>query len=128
MLAFTYLVLIAKVASPALKRFDRSIRLDGLKTRLGSNIQALTRSVLDSDVKIVSDEKFLARRVVRTSVDSDATSIGRVIAEVDTSNLTGVGIEYLDLSGTEVVVEKLKITWTARGVLTRTNVEAASTA
>lgn len=58
-----YLVLIAERTTPALNRFDRSIRLDRLDARLRLNIQALPGPVLDSDVKVVGDEEVLARRV-----------------------------------------------------------------
>jgi hypothetical protein len=69
------------------------------------NIQALSRSILHGDVKVVGDEQLLAGSVVVARFDRDASTVGRIVSKVDAGNLAGGGVENPDLGGTEVIVE-----------------------
>lgn len=80
-----------------------------MNARLSLNIHALSRSVIDSDVKVISDVKVLSGCVVNTGCDRDASAVGRVVSKVDAEFLTGGGVDYPDLGSTEVVVEQLNI-------------------
>lgn len=127
MLSCTYLVLIASGACPALNRLHSSIWLDWLNTRLGLNIQALPRTILDSNVKVVGNEEVLSGSIIDTRVDSDDASVGRVVAEVHARCGVGSCVDDPDLGGTKVVVEELSIARASRAVvLSWTQVEAVS--
>lgn len=73
------------------------------------NIQTLSRSVLDSNVKVVGDVEVLPGRMVVARVDPDGTSVGRVVSKVDAEYLIAGSIDNLDLGSTKVIVELLNV-------------------